>query len=216
MIIQNNINYIYHIIFIVGLILSNIFSIKLTTLGPFIVTSGVICFSLTYLMTDVIGEKYGKQEAQKLVYQGFFAQLLVILLSQIALLLPTTDNDAQNILIAVFQQNIWFTLGSLIAYPISEFLDIFLFHKIKEKLQNNNKYKWIWNNIATITSQLIDTSIFLIVAFGLGQKFLFAIDTTILLFKMIGCQWFIKIILALCDTPFFYLLTINTNNRTTF
>ena len=72
---------------------------------------------------------------------------------------------------------------------------------------NNKGYKWIWNNLSTLTSQMIDTAIFIIIGFGFGMKWLFIPQMVPILGYMIIGQYVFKAILALLDTPFFYIFT---------
>ncbi len=102
----------------------------------------------------------------------------------------------------------WFTAGSLLAYICSQSWDVFIFHKIKDWAKNKfgedryNKQRWLWNNGSTMTSQIIDTVIFVSIGFGIGL----GIGGNDLIGLMIG-QYCIKFVIALLDTPFFYLLT---------
>jgi hypothetical protein len=102
----------------------------------------------------------------------------------------------------------FFTAGSLIAYCCSQTWDVFVFHKLKDWAKNkfgeeaNNKQRWIWNNGSTMTSQMIDTVIFIGIGFGLGL----GMSGNDLIGLMIG-QYCVKFVLALLDTPFFYFFT---------
>lgn len=94
------------------------------------------------------------------------------------------------------------TLASLGAFSVSQFLDVFLFHKLKESC--NGKKKWLRNNLSTMTSQLVDTLIFITIAFyGVVDN----------LPAMVLGQYVIKLLLALGDTPFFYFFTRRTNQN---
>ena len=72
---------------------------------------------------------------------------------------------------------------------------------------NNTSYKWVWNNLSTLTSQMIDTAIFIIIGFGFGMKWLFIPQMLPILGYMIIGQYIFKAILAILDTPFFYWFT---------
>ena len=96
----------------------------------------------------------------------------------------------------VLGQSARVVFASLTAYLISQLNDVFLFHKLKEKTKG--RLKWLRNNASTMASQLIDTAIFITIAFyGVVPN----------LAWMIFSQYFIKFCLALLDTPFFYFLT---------
>ena len=108
---------------------------------------------------------------------------------------PFADNQAEfsSVLMSTFRV----VCASMIAYLFSQTWDVFIFHKIREK---NTKYKWIRNNASTMTSQIIDTAIFITIAFW---------GTVPSIVVMIFSQYLIKVIYAALDTPFFYLLTRN-------
>ena len=75
--------------------------------------------------------------------------------------------------------------------------------------------KWLWNNGSTITSQFIDSVVYASIAFGLGFGWLFTAEMRPALFGMILGQWLFKVVVALLDTPFFYLLTKNSTTEIT-
>lgn len=116
----------------------------------------------------------------------------------LAIKLPIVDFslDFQTSFQSVLGNNIKFTLASLIAYILSQANDVFIFHKLKEKC--NDKHKWLRNNVSTMTSQLIDTAIFITIGFW---------GTVPNIVHMIFSQYLVKFFLALLDTPFFYYFT---------
>lgn len=184
-------------LFITSLIIANIVSAKIVTFGAFVVPAAIVAYPLTFLMTDVIGELWGKEEANKTVRLGFFCQIVSLILIGLAILLPVApfaDNQAQfsQILSSSFRV----VAASMIAYLCSQTWDVWIFHLLKEK--NGSKMKWLRNNVSTMTSQIIDTAIFITIAF-------WGVVPNILV--MIFSQYLIKVIYALLDTPFFYLLT---------
>lgn len=185
-------------IFIAGILVSNLFGGKLMQLGGFLLPSALFIYPITYLVTDVIGEIWGKKTASNTAKAGLIMQLLFIILSFIGLSLPTFQGsvEIQEHLNAVFMQGLRVTVASLAAFCCSQFLDVFLFHKLKERC--NGKKKWLRNNISTMASQMVDTIVFITVAFA-G-----AADNLLL---MIAAQYIAKLCLALLDTPFFYFLT---------
>lgn len=205
-------------IFAVSLVISNVVTAKTINTGiPLFGTTinlpgAALCYAITFLMTDVIGEIWGKEEANTAVKFGFICQLLSTVLIVFTQFLPATDANMQEAYTMLLGQNIVFVVGSLVAYWISQKWDVWIFHKIRNKYlenHNNTKGRWIWNNLSTMTSQILDTVLFIGIAFGLGFGWLF--DTTMLstLGAMMVGQYLIKFTLALLDTPFFYLMTKN-------
>jgi len=186
-----------------GMILTNIFIGKIQLLAP----AAVLAYALTFLATDVIGQVWGKKEANFAVITGFIAQILCTALIYLTPIIFKPWFQGSDTYTA-FNSLGWFTVGSLLAYICSQSWDVYIFHKIKnwakEKFgeQTYNRHRWIWNNASTMTSQVIDTVIFIGIGFGVGLR----MSGTDLVGIMIG-QYCVKFVLALLDTPIFYLLT---------
>lgn len=209
--------HILYMIFCMALITANciaskVFNTGLTLNGsPVVLTVGAICYPITFLITDVIGEMWGKKAANTAVLGGFICQVISTAIIIIARFLPANDAATQDAYVTLLGQNWIFVVASLTAYTASQKWDVFVFHKIRDawikKHGTTKGGKWIWNNGSTITSQLIDSIIYAGIAFGLGFGWLKDSTMHAALFNMILAQWIIKLILALLDTPFFYLLT---------
>lgn len=203
----------YSSIFSAALVISNVLSTKLMVIGPLIVPGGVICYAVTYLMTDVIGELYGKAAAERVVRQGLLCQVMCMALIQLTLLLPGADIVIDEAYDTALGMSLWFTLAGLVAYVVSQSIDVEVFHRIRQRLIiKGNGYRWVWNNASTLVSQAVDTIVFLGIAFGLGMKYLFDAGTCGLLMQMMISQYIVKALLAILDTPFFYLMTRNSKN----
>ncbi len=201
----------YSSIFSAALVISNVLSTKLMVIGPLIVPGGVICYAVTYLMTDVIGELYGKAAAGRVVRQGLLCQVMCMALIQLTLLLPGADIVIEEACDTALGMSLWFTLAGLVAYVVSQAIDVEVFHRIRQRLLiKGNGYRWVWNNASTLVSQAVDTIVFLGIAFGLGMKYLFDAGTCGLLMQMMISQYIVKALLAILDTPFFYLMTRNS------
>lgn len=199
------------ILFVVSLIISNIVTGKLVNTGLYfnhvlmVLPGAMVCYALTFLMTDVVGEIWGKQQANECVKLGFIAQLTALVLIQLTKYLPAYDTTMQNAYNMVLGQGWLYVLASLLAYYAAQSWDVFIFHKIRNHFKANSNLRWIWNNLSTLTSQMIDTMIFITIAFGLGYGWLF--NNIKMLGLMIIGQYLFKAILAVLDTPLFYLMT---------
>ncbi len=210
-------------IFGVGLIVSNVVTAKLiyTGINLFGVTvslpGAALCYAITFLMTDVIGEIWGRDEANKTVIFGFICQVLATALIVLTGFLPAADLNVQEAYDTVLGQNYIFVVGSLIAYFASQSWDVWIFHKIRaryiSKHGSSRRGRWIWNNLSTMTSQIIDTVLFIGVSFGIGFGWLFDKEMHPALFAMMVGQYVLKFLLAIADTPFFYLLTRKSNRQ---
>lgn len=206
---------ILYMIFAALLVCSNLMATKQISVGTWFgveiaITAGIICYPFTFLITDIIGEMYGKEQAQRAVIGGFIGQIIAIIMITIANVLPGNDPEVSRMFSSILGSNWILTIGSLIACYVSQMWDVYVFHKIRdlyiEKHGSTKGGKWIWNNVSTITSQLIDSIIFYI-----GLLIMLKTQGVVLPFNVIVVTifvyWAIKIIIALLDTPFFYLFT---------
>ncbi|UCZ53132.1 queuosine precursor transporter [Bacillus shivajii] len=184
-------------IFFTALFVSNVISAKLFTIGGVVLTAGIITYPLTFLITDSISEVYGKVIARKVVLIGLLTNVLMIGFFYLAIMLPPAgywpmQEEFEMILGAVPR----IVIASLLAYSISQLFDVHLFHKLKEKTKG--KHLWLRNNVSTLASQMLDSIVFVVVAFYGTMPF-----STILV--MIGTQYIVKLLFAIADTPFIYL-----------
>lgn len=213
--------YLLYMMFGVALVTANAIASKVFDMGFSIfgnevtLTVGVICYPVTFLVTDIIGEIWGKEESKLAVKFGFICQLVSTLFIIVARYLPAVDPTMQDSYVALLGQNWIFVVASMTAFLASQSWDVFVFHKLRtnyiKKHGSRDGGRWIWNNGSTIGSQLIDSVIYVIVAFGFGFGWLFQSEMHGMLFSMICGQWLVKAILALLDTPIFYFLTRGTD-----
>ena len=190
-------------IFVTSLLIANVVSSKIVSFWGLTVPAAIVAYPLTFLMTDVIGEIWGKEEANKTVKLGFICQMISLALIGCAILLPVApfaDNQAQ--FTAILGSSFRVVFASMIGYLVSQSWDVWIFHKIRDayiaKHGSTKGGRWIWNNASTMTSQIIDTAIFITIAFiGIVPN----------IWTMILSQYLVKFVYALLDTPFFYLLT---------
>lgn len=207
-----------YMLFAALLVCSNCIAAKQIPVGTWFgqdiaITAGILCYPFTFLITDIIGELYGKAKAKLAVYGGLIAQILVIGLVTLANYLPGNDPNMVSMFGSVLGSNWILTIGSLLACFLSQSWDVFVFHKIRDKYIEKHGTtkggKWIWNNLSTISSQLIDS-----VVFYIGLVIMLATIGVTLPFNVIVITifvyWLIKIGIALLDTPLFYLFTRNS------
>lgn len=190
-------------IFLTSLLVANVVSSKIVSFFGLTVPAAIVAYPLTFLMTDVIGEIWGKEEANKTVKLGFICQMISLVLIGGAILLPVApfaDNQAQ--FAAILGSSFRVVFASMVGYLVSQSWDVWIFHKVRDwyikKHGTTKGGRWIWNNASTMTSQIIDTAIFITIAFaGVVPN----------IWSMILSQYLVKFVYALLDTPFFYLLT---------
>lgn len=176
------------------IVIANIAANKIVTFGPFTVPGGVIVFSTTFLITDIISEKWGKKKARQAVWAGFYASIiLAISIFIVSAWEPAVfATEMSDMFSKVLKLTPRIVLASLAAYLVSQHHDVWAFHFWKKKTKG--KHLWFRNNASTIVSQIIDSVIFIIIAFyGVFP-----------LLPLILGQWVVKVIIAILDTPFMY------------
>lgn len=184
-------------IFVIGLVISNIVAAKVVTFGWMVAPAAIVIYPLTFLITDVIGELWGRDEANRTVRTGLLCQVISLLLIAAAIALPVAPfADNQAAFAGILGNTFRMVFASLVAYLASQSWDVFLFHLLKDK--TGDRFKWLRNNASTMSSQIIDTLIFITIAFW---------GTVPNIWVMVASQYVIKFCIALLDTPFFYLLT---------
>lgn len=209
--------YLLYMILATGLVTANciaskVFIMPFNLLGSAVtLTTGAICYPLTFLITDIIGELWGREKANIAVRWGFVSQLISTAIIIIARYLPATDAVMQDSYVTLLGQNWVFVLASLTAYTISQHWDVWVFHNIRDryikKHGSTKGGKWIWNNASTCTSQMLDSIIYVMIAFGFGFGWLFDSSMHRVMINMIIGQILVKVVIALLDTPIFYLCT---------
>ncbi|MEM7673648.1 MAG: queuosine precursor transporter [Verrucomicrobiota bacterium] len=189
-------------VFIAVLSILNVISGKLFEL-PFFgmtISAGIICYWLSFPITDVVSEVYGRGRAQLLVWMGFWANLIVLLLSYFAVKLPPSDFWGNQEAFATTLGSVWkIVLASLLAYLAAQSHDVWAYHFWKSK--TNGKHMWLRNNLSTVSSQLIDSLVFNGIAFYLLGEL-----STIEFLKGVVGYWLLKVVIAALDTPLVYTL----------
>ena len=183
-------------VFIMATLASNIMAAKMTTVAGISFPAGVFAVPICFLVTDVINEVWGKKEAGYTVKLGFAASVAFTLFTMLAVWLPAADfwplqGEFATILAAVPR----FTIGGLTAFLFSQNTDLWIFDRLKAL--HKGKHLWIRNNVSTITAQLLDSLIFIVIAF-------YGTMPVAALFTMVFSQWLVKLVLATLDTPFVY------------
>ncbi|MCK9524312.1 MAG: queuosine precursor transporter [Limnochordia bacterium] len=185
-------------VFVACLVVSNMIASKLVMVGAFVFPAAVVAYPITFLITDVVGEVYGKRAATKVVHAGLIASVFMVLLVWLGKMLPPAPFwDGQEAYEMILSGTPRIVFASLVAYFISQTHDVWSFHFWKKK--TNGKHLWWRNNASTITSQIIDTVVFIGLAFG-------GVLPGSVLIGMMFSQYAIKVGVALADTPFCYLL----------
>lgn len=160
---------------------------------------GIIPYPVTFLITDLISEIFGRKRANRVVVAGLIATVFVFIIVLLSNWAPATSwspvSDAQ--FVHVFGLTGVAVSASMTAYLLAQFVDIRIFHFWKDLTKG--RHLWLRNNFSTMTSQLVDTAavLGLLCVFGAIEWNLFGV----LLFN----GFLFKVIIALFDTPLFYL-----------
>jgi hypothetical protein len=196
-------------LFVTALITAQVTASKVVEIGlPFgvpvtgesiIVPAAVFAYALTFFASDCYAELYGKRAAQGLVNVAFVMNFVLLALIWLAIYAPIFADSpvGQDEFAGTLGASTGIVVGSLLAYIVSQNWDVIVFHRLKEF--SNGEDLWLRNIVSTATSQLIDTVIFISVAFILFQGLLLEAGVSL----VIG-QYLFKLLLAVLDTPFVY------------
>lgn len=181
----------------IATVLANIITAKNAMIFGLSTAIGTVLFASTFLATDVLSECYDKTDAKKAVLLGLFADGVLILTTQIALLyIPSPFDYADEAMQTLFGLNLRISLASAIMYFIANMADVYIFNKIKDRM--NGRRLWLRNNVSTILCNCLENFGFIFLAFvGIYDWrtiFTIAISTSI-----------IELIVAILDTPFLYI-----------
>lgn len=191
-------------LFICSLVVSNLifqkfFYWNFLGLYRFEISVGILPYPITFLITDIISEIYGKRKANQIVTAGIFASFFSLAIVLIADYVPATSWSPidDSIFSKVFGATAIAVFASMMAYLLAQFIDIQIFHFWKRATKG--KHLWLRNNFSTFLSQFIDTLTVLLLLCAFG-KIDWALFSGLLL-----SGFLFKIFIALLDTPLLYL-----------
>jgi queuosine precursor transporter len=197
------------ILFITSLVVSNLifkkffyyypFDISLFGVNLFEISVGILPYPITFLITDLISEIYGKKKANEVVVGGIFASFFAMGIIYVANAVPATDWSpvSDDLFSTVFGSTAIAVLASMMAYLFAQFIDIKIYHYWKRLTAG--KHLWLRNNCSTFLSQFIDTATVLLLLCGFGEI------SWNLFGGLLLAGFLFKIIIAALDTPFLYL-----------
>jgi len=145
----------------------------------FTLTCGVLLWPLEFIMTDIVNEYYGPKAVRRISYIAIGLICYAFLMFYLAIHIPADTSfwtgsqkdagvpDMQMAFNGIFGQGMWIIAGSLVAFLVSQLIDVWVFHKIK-KVTGENKV-WLRATGSTIVSQLVDSFIVLFIAFKIGK-----------------------------------------------
>jgi uncharacterized integral membrane protein (TIGR00697 family) len=176
-------------------------------LYTFEISVGILPYPITFLITDIISEVYGKRKANQIVTIGIFASFFSMLIVFVSGIVPATNWSpvSDTLFNKVFGATAIAVLASMLAYLFAQYIDIQLFHFWKRLTKG--KHLWLRNNFSTFLSQFVDTFTVLILLCSFG-KIEWKLFSSLLL-----SGFLFKVLIAALDTPLLYLAVYAFRNR---
>ncbi|MDD5647627.1 MAG: queuosine precursor transporter [Dehalococcoidia bacterium] len=199
----NGLSYSYRFVFITALFItcilaSNILIVKQIELFGLTLPAAVVIFPLSYIFGDVLTEVYGYSQARRVIWLGFFCNLLMVIAIWLVGILPASSVfDAQAAYERILGNTPRFLIASFIAYLAGEFINSYIMARMKI----STKGKWLWTRTiaSTIAGEAIDTAIVLLVGF-------WGVLPAATIFSMVFWHWLFKICYEILATPLTYSL----------
>ena len=196
-------------LFITSLVVSNLIFQKFFYWHPFEInifgerlfelSVGILPYPITFLITDLISEIYGKKRANAIVTVGIFASIFSILIIYFANLVPAIDASPVNdeLFTTVFGSTVIAVFASMLSYLFAQYVDIHIYHFWKQLTKG--KMLWLRNNFSTFFSQFLDTFTIIL---------LLCLSNVLMWDQFLGLLisgFIFKVVIAIIDTPFLYL-----------
>lgn len=184
--------------YIGSIVVSELMGSKTFTLLGISASVAIFTLPITFSINDIITEVFGKERAVSFVQSGFTILCLLFLFNLLALVLPSSarfapTNNAYNV---IFGKSLRIIVASLMAFWLSERLDVLIFTQIRKKLGKTKL--WFRNNVSNFIGQFFDTSLFMFLAFYEPGNFWFILS-------LIWPYWLLKCLFSVIETPFTYL-----------
>ena len=181
-------------IFVTCLITANIIAVKVISLGPFILPAAIIIFPMSYIFGDILTEVYGYRQARRVIWLGFFCNLIFVVFAWVGQVLPPAPfwewQEAYESILGYAPRLLAASFGG---YLVGEFANSFVLAKMKILTRG----RWLWTRTigSTIVGQGLDTLVFITLAF---------VGTPSFVFIMILYHWLAKTAIEAVATPFTY------------
>jgi queuosine precursor transporter len=184
--------------FVVVLLVSNLVGPKICQIGPLLVSGAQLLFPVTYICGDVFTEVYGYAASRRAIWLGFFGMGLLAVMGQIAVALPPAPGwHNQQAFATVFGLVPRFAIASLVAYWAGEFTNSYTLAKLK--LLTGGRFLWTRTIGSTISGQLVDTVVVILIAF-------WGVETGPKIAIMIASSYGFKVAYETLATPVTYFV----------
>lgn len=162
----------------------------------------IFLIPLIFTINDIVVEVYGKERARSIVRSSLFVILMLLLVSVAFTMLPPSVRSApsEEAYDLIFGKSIRFAAASLIAFTFSDFLDIFIFSKMREKLGKSKL--WLRTNASNMISQFIDALTFMVLAFYAFDQSIF--ENVMFISSLLIPYWILRCLLSVLETPIVY------------
>jgi len=213
-------------IFLCAMTMLNIIGItRFIQIGPLALAVGVLPYPITFLCTDLISELYGRARANFLVTVGLTLNFFILGSMWLGHYLPSVDSAVQppwqllhlaqdvalpngetvskevELYSLMYATTTGAVFASMLAYLAAQYCDVYLFHLLKRLTKG--KHLWLRNNGSTLVSQGVDS--FTVISITFGAAFLAGSISFSTMLTLMGSNYLFKLVVALLDTPFFYL-----------
>ncbi len=183
-------------IFITCLITANITAVKLVNMFGLVVPAGIVIFPISYIFGDILTEVYGYRQSRRIIWLGFFCNLLVVVAIWIGQVLPPASFwNGQSAYERILGYTPRLLLASFLAYMVGEFANSFVMAKMKIATQG----RWLWTRTigSTLIGEGLDSLVFMTIAFA-GEM-----PMTVLALAIVT-QWLAKSVYEAAATPLTY------------
>jgi queuosine precursor transporter len=195
-------------LYVFGIMVAELMGAKtfpLFNIGDFTLNASVAIFvmPLLFTVTDIIAEVKGRERARSIVFSGLITVFLVLLFALLATSLAPSARFAgqESAYDAVFGASARIAFASIVAFAVAELLDVAIFSKLRQKMKG--RALWFRNNASNFVSQLVDSAVFVTIAF---YAFGASLGTNVpFLLGIILPYWILRCILSAMETPLVYL-----------
>jgi uncharacterized integral membrane protein (TIGR00697 family) len=181
-------------LFITCFITANVISVKMISLGPFIVFAGVFIFPFSYIFGDVLTEVYGYRTARRVIWLGFACNLIFVIFVWVGQILPSPSGwELQEAYEGILGYTPRLLAASVCGYLAGEFANSYILAKMKLFTRG----RWLWSRTigSTIIGEGLDTIVFTVLAL---------IGTPFFMPRVMLSQWLVKVLVEIAATPATY------------
>ncbi|MBI4337860.1 MAG: queuosine precursor transporter [Chloroflexi bacterium] len=195
-------------LFITALLVSNIIAVKLVTIAGHTLFAAIIIFPVSYIFGDILTEVYGYRQARRVIWLGFFCNLVAVLAIWGGGLLPPAPGERQEAVSGAYQLVLGYTprllVASFTAYLVGEFSNAAILSRMKLLTRG----RWLWTRTigSTIVGEGLDSAVF-------GTLALAGVVPGAVLREVILVQWLAKVSYEVLATPLTYAIVAYLKRR---